>query len=301
MQLRGAVRQLVAGEIYKPQSKAQRAAARASAAQGTPQGCKAALASGTLTPNQLSYRLRRRRAARARARRPWDPRRRRSARTGSPAQGTERMGAVLRPARAELPPGGDAGGEPGHQQRSRRDLPRRRGADRAGAATAADHRGLRAARLLLPERLQQLHVRRPRPRPSGRPAARPALDQRLRLRVADLGRRPRDRPASAAGRGGARDHRAGRLRRPRLPGLPGRSHRRRLAGELGIRKRGRRHRSDARPAEPAHRPGRLGDLRDRTARQRGRLRRRAERCLVAAGLADAPGSTPVCRPASRRG
>lgn len=49
--LRGAVRQVVAGGTYKAGGKAQ---GSASASQGAPQGCKAALESKTLTPNQVS-------------------------------------------------------------------------------------------------------------------------------------------------------------------------------------------------------------------------------------------------------
>lgn len=52
--LRGAVRQVVAGEVYnaRPRS-ARRAVAARVARTGTPQGCAAALESGTFTPNQL--------------------------------------------------------------------------------------------------------------------------------------------------------------------------------------------------------------------------------------------------------
>ncbi len=52
-QLRGALGAVVAGGIYKA-GKAGRAEGASAAATGTPQGCKPALESGTITPNQVA-------------------------------------------------------------------------------------------------------------------------------------------------------------------------------------------------------------------------------------------------------
>jgi kumamolisin len=52
--LRGPVRHVVAGEVYTVRRGAQAGRPAARTAAGSPQGCKAALESGTLTPNQLA-------------------------------------------------------------------------------------------------------------------------------------------------------------------------------------------------------------------------------------------------------
>jgi Pro-kumamolisin, activation domain len=52
--LRRLVTEVLAGEVYTVGRPSRRPARRASARSGTPQGCRAALESGTLTPNQLA-------------------------------------------------------------------------------------------------------------------------------------------------------------------------------------------------------------------------------------------------------
>ncbi|MBW8059042.1 MAG: hypothetical protein FVQ78_01655 [Solirubrobacterales bacterium] len=51
--LRGAVRQVVAGEVY-PARRSRRSRVARAAATGTPRGCKGALESGAFTPNQIA-------------------------------------------------------------------------------------------------------------------------------------------------------------------------------------------------------------------------------------------------------